>query len=655
MSGDEAKGVFGWEGDPGRFDGGDAAIVRLVRQAAPVEPVKATPKGEGKKRKEGKHKDGAAPGADGGGAGEDGAEPPGPGAPGPSALEGAGPCPVVPLGHADGMFWFLSPSGQVRGITDAKLNANGIRGLFEGRIPWLWDAFPRFDKSGETRVGWGAAQAQEYLIKGAAAQGLFSAEACLRGDGVWPDEAGGLIVHCGDAVLVNALDGGGTWERPGRLGRWVYPARPAMPRPAAEPLSDAEAARLLELVKTWNWARPEIDPLLLLGWIGCGVVCGALRWRPHLWLTGNKAGGKSWLHDLLRALLGGSLESYANTTAAGIRDTLQGGARPVAIDELEADETNDKANALIELARIASQMGGSRGVRGSPGGDARHFEINSVFVFSSILMPPMLPQDISRVTQLDLRPMKATPLESAGVRKRIEEAAALGPALRRRVIDGWARWEETLEVYATALAEAGHENRASSQLGTLLAMADVLLHDGVPERPAVDALVEQLDAAAMAGQADEMDDHLRCLNHLLTSDLDVYRHGERRIVAEEIRLVLMDEPGIGGEESHRRLRHTGLALVPSADQRFGYLAISNTHNGVQRIFAGSHWQARAGRRGAWSQALKRLEGAVVSPNPIAFGGWKSRALLIPVEQLDIEMPKKKVAGSAPRGGDGDAL
>lgn len=555
-------------------------------------------------------------------------------------------CPVICLGHADGTFWFLSPSGQVRGITDAKLNANGIRGLFEHRIDWLWDRFPRYDKLGESKVGWGAAQAQEFLIKGCAAQGLFSADACLRGDGAWRDDAGdGLLLHCGDAILVD-----GAWEKPGRYGRWVYPARPAQPRPAAEPLTPGEAWEILTLLRSWNWARPDLDPELMLGWIGCGALCGALQWRPHIWLTGDRSSGKSWLHDLLRALLGGALESYANSTAAGIRDTLQNGARPVAIDELEAGEENDKADALVELARIASTLGGSKGVRGSPGGEARHFVINSTFLFSSILMPPMLPQDVSRITQLDMQPLAATPLESAAVLKRIRAAGALGGKLRRRVLDGWARWEDTLEIYATALAEAGHENRATSQYGALLAMADILKGgDGLPAADSVAELVRQLDARAMADQADDMPDHLRCLTHLLTVDLDVYRHGERRIVGEEIREVIKGEAY--GEECHRRLRNSGLALVKDDKERYAWLAVSNTHTGVMRLFAGSHWQARPGRRGAWQQSLKRVDGVKAAPNPIKFGGSPSRALLVPVAALGLDLS----SSSVPRKPDADAL
>jgi hypothetical protein len=372
------------------------------------------------------------------------------------------------------------------------------------------------------------------------------------------------------------------------------------------------------------------------------VVCGALSWRPHVWLTGDKSVGKSWLHDLMRNLLGAALKSYANTTAAGVRDALKGAARPVALDELEAGTENDKADAVVELARIASQMGGSKGVRGSPTGDARYFSIDSVFVFGSILMPPLLPQDISRITQLDMLPVKATPMEALAIQKRIKAASALGGRLRRTVIDGWARWHDTLDMFSTALAEAGHPNRSANQYGALLAMYDLITGSGLPDRDSVDALVAQLERGMLSDQTDETSDHDKCLHHLLTADLEVYRHGEKRIVGEELMLALDAVDAGIASDSTRRLRNHGLALV--VEQGVQYLAISNQHSGVTRLFAGTHWGAKSGRRAPWRQSLLRLEGARASTNNVKFGGVPSRALLIPIKALGLDMTPP----SAPR-------
>ncbi len=553
------------------------------------------------------------------------AEPPPP-APEDQSREAAG-CPVVSLGHANGTFFYLAPSGQVRAIADAKLNASGIRGLFENRHDWLHQWFPSYDRDGK-QVGWRAAEAQEWLIANASDSGLFDPERDLRGEGVWRDDDDDqLIVHCGDAVLID-----GEYRRPGKYGRYVYPTRRVQPRPAAVPLNFREGRDLLDLLGTWKWARPDIDPQLMLGWIGCATLNAALQWRPHIWLGGDRATGKSALQDLLKALLGSALEAYSNTSAAGIRAALQRASRPVALDEMEAKEANDKADDIVELARIASTRNGGKGVRSNPDGTARFFEIETVFMFSSILIPPLAPQDMQRITVLDLHPLNATPAQAATVRKRIRDAAALGGKLRRRVLNGWSRWADTLDLYQAALARAGHPTRSTDQHGALLAMYDILTADDLPDTDSIDELASHIDARALKERADDMPDHERCLVHLLSADMDVWRSGERKVVGEEIAAALIDTD-MGSAEAERRLRLIGLGTIRLDGTK--YLAVSNVHQGVGKLFTGTHWSAKANRTGAWRQALMRIEGVRAAPNPIKFAGLPSRATLIPVKALDL--------------------
>lgn len=534
-------------------------------------------------------------------------------------------CPVLPLGHANGTFFYLAPSGQVRAMPDAKLSPAGIRGLFEDEIPWLHTWFPSFTKDGAAE-GFKHTEAQEWLIIQAAKSGLFDPERDLRGEGVWrADDDIGLIVHCGDRLLID-----GEYLPPGRYGRYVYPTRRAQPRPADEALSWKEGQDLLALLKSWNWVRPEIDPLLMLGWIGCATLNAALQWRPHIWLGGDRATGKSALQDLLKALLGTALESYSNTSAAGIRAALQRASRPVALDEMEAKEANEKADDVVELARIASTRNGGKGVRSTADGTARFFEIETVFMFSSILIPPLAPQDQQRITVLDLRALNATPEQAASVRSRIAAAAALGGKLRRRVLNGWSRWANTLDLYQAALSRAGHPTRSTDQHGALLAMYDILTGDDLPDNDTIDEIVSHIDANALKERVDDMSDHERCLVHLLSADMDVWRSGQRKVVGEELRKAL-GETGFEKDEAERGLRLAGLATHTIDGEQ--YLAVSNVHQGVGKLFDGTHWGGKANRTGAWRQSLGRIEGVRPAPYPLKFAGITSRATLVPVKSL----------------------
>jgi len=88
-------------------------------------------------------------------------------------------------------------------------------------------------------------------------------------------------------------------------------------------------------------------------------------------------------------------------------------------------------------------------------------------------MPPLEPQDLSRSAVCELLPLSGTTAPPVPP----EKMRALGASLRRRLIDHWPRLAGTLETFRAALIEAGHRNRGADQYGTLLACAELVLHD----------------------------------------------------------------------------------------------------------------------------------------------------------------------------------
>jgi adenylylsulfate kinase-like enzyme len=83
--------------------------------------------------------------------------------------------------------------------------------------------------------------------------------------------------------------------------------------------------------------------MLLLGWTGCALIAGALPWRPHVWVTGSSATGKSTLQKALEHLLDGGALHTQDATEAALRQLLKQQTLPVLFDELEANEDNRRA------------------------------------------------------------------------------------------------------------------------------------------------------------------------------------------------------------------------------------------------------------------------------------------------------------------------
>jgi putative DNA primase/helicase len=131
-----------------------------------------------------------------------------------------------------------------------------------------------------------------------------------------------------------------------------------------------------------------------------------LEWRPHLWLTGGKGTGKTWIFsNLLRRLLGkASLAIQGKSSESGIRQTLKYDAIPVIFDEIEPTDQNAniRIQEVLGLMRACSADDGGMQVLGSSSGTAQNYRIRSCFAFASISVALDKQSDRSRVTVLGL-------------------------------------------------------------------------------------------------------------------------------------------------------------------------------------------------------------------------------------------------------------
>ena len=560
--------------------------------------------------------------------------------PRPQAEERLPPgCPVTALGVHGDTCYYLDAAQQLRPMAAKDHSRLGILKLFAPHDKFLYDTWPRMDKGGEI-TGWRPERAAECLMAAASERGIWDPSGRERGRGAWPGERGELVLHCGQRVLTvapNERAWGDRIERPpGLIGRYVYPAGEAAGIPASEPAPVPPGQDLLELLETWHWKRASIDPVLLLGWIGAAIIGGALDWRPMVWITGSKGTGKSTLHELLDSVMGGTLLKLADASEAHIRQTLRHQTLPVLLDESEPEEDNRKLYALVKLARIAAS-GGTMG-RGGSDHQAVEFTMRSAFCFGSILIPPLLGQDRSRIAVLDmgaLAPDAARPDVSA------ERWGAVGAQLRRRMLDCWGRWDATLDWYRAELGRAGHTKRGQDQLGTLLAAADCLLFDGSVNAHTGGEWVSHLRAADLAELDDDDSDERRCVDHLLSQTVDPFRNGSRKSVAQWVRAAAAMDGASPDQQIQAQdvLQTYGLRLrmiVKDGAREPPTLAVANYHSQLAALFEGTHWAGRSGSMGVWVQALRRLPGAERA-GAVYFAGHTAKATTVP---LDVLVPRR---------------
>jgi hypothetical protein len=523
-------------------------------------------------------------------------------------------CPVEPCGVNGQIHYYLDEQRQLIGLDPQKHGKTHIIALFGRKAKLVHRYWPRYsDKTGQDGkpivTGWKPEVAAEALMGACAMERIFDPQGRVRGTGAHRDDDGELVLHCGDQVFITGVHAG--YVEPGKIGRYIYPAGPSRPRPDPSE-QDAKAGEILLMkLRAWQWARALVDPMLLLGWVGAAMVGGALDWRPHAWVTGSSATGKSTLQKLLRALFDGAALTTGNATEASLRQLLKQQTLPVLFDELEAAEDSRKTTAVIELARVASS--GDQVLRGGQDHQGQEFTVRSCFLFSSILLPPMNVQDKNRLAILELERLEAG---AASPSIDLAELRDLGRRLRRRLVDHWHRLDQLVDRYKTALGSEGHSGRAQDQFGTLLAIADLLLYDEVSQDNVLEWAV-RLKADTLAEKVTELADE-QAIVHKLSTSFVLQKGGDEPMpVVRHIRRALESD----GDTARDRLENFGLRIV---EARWGtdkagnatcgacapravtphaelYLAVANSHEGIARIFADTHWKG-----GTWQQSLGRV-------------------------------------------------
>lgn len=573
-------------------------------------------------------------------------------------------CPIRALGRdADGKtFYYANGLNQLTVLSASEHTHNYFMAMCGDAVGYLYQQWPQKKLVKKTVggieteewvvTGFNSAQVRDALMQAASLKGVWSPTEKLRGRGAWRDDDGKLILHCGNALV--RLDAGElVVQPPGELEGYVYSAQPPMPRPASEPQASVDrggpGGDILDVLRTWTWRRPDIDADLLCGWIGAALIGGALDIRPIVWLTGDAKAGKSTLQQLLKLMLGEALISTGDTSSAGLYQQVGPSSIAIGVDELEADADNKRQMDLVRLARLA--FSGAVMFRGGADHKGVSFQARSAFLFSSILIPPLGSQDRSRMAILDLMPF---PPGTRAINLDPRQWRATGRALLRRLMDQWPRFARTLDLYAQALAGAGHDIRGAQQLGTLLACRDMMLYDHEPDADTLDDWASRLAPKALGETAGAEPDYLQCLNHLCQAQPDHWRGGSKQSTAELVHQWMTCEQAGGGQDALAALGTGGMSIVaPKARGGAYYLAVAVTHEGTRLLFRDSRWEGKAGMEGVWTQALRRVPGAEAGLARIA--KRPTRCTLIPVAAVlpddDDDARDQRAAASSQGGAD----
>ena len=488
----------------------------------------------------------------------------------------------------------------------------------------FWEKYFKLEES--SNISWRTAQ--DALYRKCNNVGIFNPNR-IRGCGAWYDDSR-TVLHLGNRLRVDgknmAIDKLDT--------RYIYEAQHSIEIKDNDPLPKSEAMKFREITEMLSWDKP-ISAYLFAGWCVIAPICGALLWRPHIWLTGSAGTGKSWIINYIvhKALGNISLFVQSNTTEAGIRQTLGNNAFPLVFDEAESENQNSqfRLQKIIDLMRQASSENSAGIIKGTQGGQATTYRIRSCFMLASVNVTIEQQADTSRVSILGLKKniFNRRNTQFDKINSKVSEILTREycAGLRARTISMIPVIRKNADVFSRSAAEVLGEQRAGDQLGALLAGAYSLYSDSTISYE--DALKwiksHEWDADKSNGEKDE----IRCLHHILQNVVSVEVDGRRydRTMGNLIANVSnnLDDPENGDKHVQKEyaesfLKRNGMRVKDDV------LWISDSHREMKRLFRETSWHS------GWKNMLLRIDGAEGTTGVRFEPGTSTRAVGIPLIQ-----------------------
>jgi len=510
--------------------------------------------------------------------------------------------------HAKKCYYMLA-DGQIYDFSPASHNKQVLISLAPYEF-WL-DAYPA------ERGGIATDEAVSWLLRQSERMDFQTEE--VRGRGAWLDN-GRIIVHQGKNIYDVQNDE--EYETDLFETDFLYPRASSIAAKKVKKLSDDDAKKIINIfnhIPTEN----RLQSYLLAGWIACSQMSGILDWRPHVWLTGSKSTGKSWVvSKIMKPLMGKNvLFVQSSTTEAGIRQRLKADTLPVLFDEAEGNSERTRGNIqrVLELARQASSGDGGMIAKGTTGGDAMEFLIRSCFCFSSIIDGVVQNSDKSRITAIEIDKKKYG--SDAQYAALIEAKKILTPetcaGFYWRVVSQAETIKHNASVFADIVGEIVNDSRAGEQLGAMLAGL-ISYHANVKmtHKDASDWIETLPNLSDYAIQYAEQDDAGACLDAIFSYHIE---HGDKKANIGDLceRVIKCSTYDDDFKIMNKSLAVYGLRIME--DKR---LYIANKNERLKQLLNATPYSV------GWDKVLVRLGDAIRTEKPISFFTTAQRAVSI---------------------------
>lgn len=532
------------------------------------------------------------------------------------------------LGYNHGVYYYQPKgTGQISSLTPGAHDRKTLLPL----APYSW-----WEHTFQCRRGVDWTMAADAMFRASEHAGVFSPSR-VRGRGAWPEDDpdgnSGFLLHLGDRMVV---PGSKKYAQPDTYKsprKYMYERQPRLDGPSNDPMGVEEAREVLALFRDLLWTEAASGDLLA-GWTVLAPVCGALDWRPHVFMHGDRGSGKSTVLEHLVAPLLASmyLPVVGNTSEAGIRQALRSDAFPVTFDEAESTDGGRSVQKVLGLARQASSETTARTLKGTQHGDALQYRIRSMFCFAAIASAVYQESDKSRVSLLNL--MGATQVSPEEKKahwdayqprliKTIDEATGRRLIARTLKLLRSGMLTETVNIFRVETGVKMKDQRLGDQYGTLYAGSWLLQSDEAPDSREVRDVLGTDDLQSY--RDDQMPEGRKAMGILLQQreriDQETYAVGEMIDACVETVTTKLDE-----SKAATVLRQLGIKVENTGDEGYMIL-VANNSAWVRKVLENTMYA------NGIAPILATLPGAQKRNTTHFHTGLYSRAVAIPLTSL----------------------
>ena len=470
----------------------------------------------------------------------------------------------------------------------------------------------------------------------------------IRKSGAWRDKTD-VIYHAGEHLLIN----GKKVDLLNKNNHYIYEKSRVLPIDIDKKLTLEESMKFSSLCRHLI-VKSAVQNEILAGWCLLAPFGGALKWRPHIWITGPAGSGKSWVLDNVIAKMVGNefgIKGTGTSTPAGIRQNLQSMTLGVVLDEMESDNKKhaDYIEQILKMFREASSgiESAASTLHGSVDQSGRSWLVRSMACFASIGASLRQDADIDRFSLITMKTMDKRIEERIEMFKQLENESAIltleyGRAFVARTYSLFDEVLRCIDVMIEQATDIIGSRRHGDQVGTLLAGAWMVDHDQSATAREAREWLTGLEIDQINSVSEERSTEQKAIEEILAYQIritDGHASSMQTIgtcidyLLREVNALEPEYSFPGGSQDgvRRTLEQYGLKAFRDEQERMINIAVG--HPALQRVLSATPY---ANVYGEYITRLDCCDGRLRGPG--LFAGIRKRYLQLRADLLFDEVP-----------------